>query len=29
MFRYLSMFAVGLVSGYVWAFADFALAAAL
>lgn len=29
MLRYLSMFAVGLCTGYVWAFADFALAAAL
>lgn len=29
MLRYLSMFALGLCTGYVWAFADFALAAAL
>jgi len=29
MFRYLSMFVVGLTTGYVWAFADFALAAPL
>jgi len=29
MLRYLSMFAVGLCTGYVWAFADFALAASL
>lgn len=29
MLRYLSMFAVGLCTGYVWAFADFTLAAAL
>lgn len=29
MTRYLSMFAAGLATGYVWAFADFALAAAL
>ena len=29
MLRYLSMFTVGLSTGYVWAFADFALAAAL
>jgi hypothetical protein len=29
MLRYLSMFTVGLVTGYVWAFADFALAASL
>jgi len=28
MTRYLSMFAVGLATGYVWAFADFALAGA-
>lgn len=27
MLRYLSMFTVGLATGYVWAFADFALAA--
>lgn len=29
MFRYLSMFAVGLFTGYVWAFVDFALVAPL
>lgn len=29
MLRYLSMFAVGLSTGYLWAFADYALAAAL
>lgn len=29
MLRYLSMFAVGLATGYVWAFADYLLVAAL
>lgn len=29
MLRYLSMFAVGLATGYAWAFADYALAAVL
>jgi len=29
MLRYLSMFTLGLATGYVWSFADFALAAAL
>lgn len=28
MLRYLSMFAVGLSTGYLWAFADYALAGA-
>lgn len=26
MTRYLSMFAVGLATGYLWAFSDYALA---
>lgn len=29
MLRYLSMFSVGLATGYLWAFADYALAGAL
>lgn len=29
MLRYLSMFAVGLATGYVWAFSDYALMGAL
>lgn len=29
MLRYLSMFAAGLSTGYLWAFADYALVGAL